>query len=97
MKTLKKVTHYPLGGLYGEYESVTIETLDGAILKRYEDYNDRGEEKADGFIDGYICASECDIELEYYSIDDGTDYSESGKEVEIILESTKTLEYVKPS
>ena len=92
--TLQKVVHFPRGGMFGDYEYVTIEK-DGKVLKRYDDYyHDKGEEKADGYLDGYLAASKCDIEIEVYHTDDGENYDEIKEPVQRELIMATTLEYV---
>ena len=53
----------------GEYRWIDV-TVDEVIVKTYGDYNDRGKEKADGFIDGLMFAIDKPFELRYIYVAD---------------------------
>lgn len=67
------VTHYAFGGIGGDYESVSIESEQGEVLKSYGDYyHDKGDEKVQGFLDGLSFGlGAIDVEVKYISKDDG--------------------------
>jgi len=53
----------------GEYRWIDV-IVDEVIVKTYGDYNDRGKEKADGFIDGLTFGIDKPFELQYAYVAD---------------------------